>query len=62
MTGVMLVTTKKIMIIIIIIIIIKIIRIITIIVSNNDNAQQPKIAPWGQILMKPHEISGEYPK
>ena len=62
MTGVMLVTTIKLMIIIIIIIIIKIIRIITIIVSNNDNAQQPKIAPWGQILMKPHEISGEYPK
>ena len=49
-------------IIIIIIIIIKIITIITIIVSNNDNAQQPKIAPWGQILMKPHEILGEYPK
>ena len=55
MTGVMLVTTIKLMIIIIIIII-KIIKIITIIVSNNDNAQQPKIAPWGQILMKPHEI------
>ena len=54
MTGVMLVTTIKLMIIIIIII--KIIKIITIIVSNNDNAQQPKIAPWGQILMKPHEI------
>ena len=61
MTGVMLVTTIKLMIIIIIIII-KIITIITIIVSNNDNAQQPKIAPWGQILMKPHEISEEYPK
>ena len=60
MTGVMLVTTIKLMIIIIIII--KIITIITIIVSNNDNAQQPKIAPWGQILMKPHEISEEYPK
>ena len=44
MTGVMLVTTIKLMIIIIIIII-KIIKIITIIVSNNDNAQQPKIAP-----------------
>ena len=41
MTGVMLVTTIKLMIIITI----KIIRIITIIVSNNDNAQQPKIAP-----------------